>query len=617
MKKGLLIIGMVSIVLSAALPVWAAPRGTGGPRPFIPVDGQTASIVTSEDSIQTEQTGLAPNGDKLHSTIDFSLFFSNQDGIKNWKVEMVKGSDAQKLWSGDADHLPRTLTWNGNSDAGTLAPEGTYIAKLTVDYGANSFTAQSNSFILDVSPPSGSVTSNPEQFTPDSTETVQPVAISIVGSSAVAKMDSWSLDILDANGRAFRSYDGKWSHREVQWDGKSASGAWVAPGQSYIAEATLRDEFGNSAQVYAAIAVSNLPRAALRKTAPQTFSITPGSKGFSPTGDRVMDTMKLAVSYGPRGSVNSWKVEIVDSDQQVQKTFSGDGLNLAMTVIWDGRSDAGSLAAEGTYTARLSVDYGSAFNPGSTTSTPFVLDITPPTGFITLSDALFSPIEASPTITIGVNASSPVAKIDSWRMEIDDPENHLFKTFEAQWPTKSAVWDGKGFEGDLVLSAEDYPVVVKVRDEFGNVGELTSVVPVDILMLKTATGFRILSSRIFFKPYTADYQDVRPELAAQNMKRLADMATKLRKFSNYKITLVGHAVSVYWDNTARSAKEERDVLLPLSKARAEAVDKAMIDRGLNAARFTSKGVGDSDQLVPDSNLLDRWQNRRVAFFLDK
>jgi outer membrane protein OmpA-like peptidoglycan-associated protein len=246
-----------------------------------------------------------------------------------------------------------------------------------------------------------------------------------------------------------------------------------------------------------------------------------------------------------------------------------------------------------------------------------VLDITPPTGFITLSDALFSPIEASPTITIGVNASSPVAKIDSWRMEIDDPENHLFKTFEAQWPTKSAVWDGKGFEGDLVLSAEDYPVVVKVRDEFGNVGELTSVVPVDILMVKTATGFRILSSRIFFKPYTADYQDVRPELAAQNMKRLADMATKLRKFSNYKITLVGHAVSVYWDNTARSAKEERDVLLPLSKARAEAVDKAMIDRGLNAARFTSKGVGDSDQLVPDSNLLDRWQNRRVAFFLDK
>ena len=55
------------------------------------------------------------------------------------------------------------------------------------------------------------------------------------------------------------------------------------------------------------------------------------------------------------------------------------------------------------------------------------------------------------------------------------------------------------------MSAEDYPVLVKVRDEFGNVGGLKAVVPVDILVEKIATGFRILSSRIFFKPYTADY----------------------------------------------------------------------------------------------------------------
>ena len=94
-------------------------------------------------------------------------------------------------------------------------------------------------------------------------------------------------------------------------------------------------------------------------------------------------------------------------------------------------------------------------------------------------------------------------------MEIYDPDNHLFRTFTAKWPSQDAVWDGKGIRGDLVESAEDYPVVAKVRDEFGNVGELKSVVPVDILVEKTATGLRILSSRIFFKPYTADYQDVR------------------------------------------------------------------------------------------------------------
>jgi outer membrane protein OmpA-like peptidoglycan-associated protein len=45
--------------------------------------------------------------------------------------------------------------------------------------------------------------------------------------------------------------------------------------------------------------------------------------------------------------------------------------------------------------------------------------------------------------------------------------------------------------------------------------------------------------------------------------------------------------------------------------------KALVDRGLDSGMFTTEGVGASDQLVPDSNLNDRWQNRRVAFFLEK
>ncbi len=202
-------------------------------------------------------------------------------------------------------------------------------------------------------------------------------------------------------------------------------------------------------------------------------------------------------------------------------------------------------------------------------------------------------------------------------MEIYDPENHLFRTFEAKWPSKSAIWDGKGFNKDSVLSAEDYPVVVKVRDEFGNVGELKSSVPVDILVERTATGFRILSSRIFFKAYTADYTDVRPELAKLNVKRLTDMTAVLKRFPNYRIRLVGHAVMEYWDNTAQGTIEQRDVLLPLSKARAEAVKTALVANGLQSSMFTTEGVGASDQLVLDSNLADRWQNRRVAFFIDR
>ena len=573
---------------------------------------------TPGNSIQTEQTGLAPNGDKQHSTIEFSVFFGNRGLVRSWKVEMVTGNGTQKQWNGDALNLPSRLSWDGRSDAGALAPEGTYMAKLTVGYFLPKPTeVQSSSFILDISPPTGTLTFNPGQFVPEKDGTVQPITISINGRSPTARMDSWSLDILDQDGKAFRTFDGEWQTTTVQWDGKSGSGDWVAPAQPYIAQVTLRDEFGNSSRISSAVAVSALPQAAPQAAAPETFSVTPGSGGFSPTGDQIMDTMKIGLSYGPRESVSSWKLEILDSGRQVRKTFNGDGAKLPRLLSWDGKNDAGTLVQEGKYTARLSVEYGSAYKPGSTTSTPFVLDITPPTGSVTLSEALFSPMEASPTITLSVSASSRLAKIDSWRMEIYDPENHFFRSFDSKWPAASAVWDGKGFKGDLVQSAEDYPVVVKVRDEFGNVGELSAVVPVDILMEKTNTGYRILSSRIFFKAYTADYQDVTPELAAQNMRRLSDMAAKLTKFPDYRIRLVGHAVMIHWDNKALGTIEQRDELLPLSQARAEAVKSALVTKGLLSSTFTTSGVGASDQLVLDSNLSDRWQNRRVAFFLDK
>jgi outer membrane protein OmpA-like peptidoglycan-associated protein/flagellar hook assembly protein FlgD len=574
---------------------------------------------SSTNSIRTEQTGLAPAGDNQHATIDFSPVVSNAQDITSWKVEMVTLSGARRLWSGNSENVPATVTWDGRNDAGSLAPEGVYNARLTVMYYGVDTPAvvESNTFILDISPPTGSVSFNPGQFTADKNGNVNPVMVSIKGSSAVAHMESWSLDILDQDGKAFRSFYGDWSNPAVSWDGTSADGLWVSAGHPYIAEVTLLDEYGNAARVSSAITVEELPALAERPDAPETFAVTPATAGFSPTSESFMKVMKLTLSYGPRKSVRSWRLAVIDAAGQVRKNFTGDGSSLPPFISWDGKSDTGSLAPEGTYTSQLSVNYGSAFKPGTTASTSFVLDITPPTGFVTLSDPLFSPIEGSPTMTIRVDASSRLAKIDSWRMSVYDPENHLFRSFDAKWPSRSAIWDGKGYKGDAVLSAEDYRVLVRVRDEFGNVGLINAVVPVDILVEKIATGYRILSSRIFFKAYTADFTNVRPELAAQNAKRLTAMAAKLKKFPDYRIRLLGHAVMINWDNKALGAIEQRDVLLPLSKARAEAVKNALVGKGVDSLTFTTEGVGASDQIVPDSDLVDRWQNRRVAFFIEK
>ncbi len=202
-------------------------------------------------------------------------------------------------------------------------------------------------------------------------------------------------------------------------------------------------------------------------------------------------------------------------------------------------------------------------------------------------------------------------------MTIYDPAGSAFNSFSGTWPDNQVTWDGKGTKGDLVQSAVDYNAVASIRDEFGNVGQVKVTVPVDILVEKTATGFRILDSRIFFQEFTADYTAVSPDLAKQNVTRLDALAEKLKKFPGYKIQIVGHAVSIYWFDPELGKLEQQDILIPLSKARAEAVKKALVDRGIDSAVLTTDGVGASDQIVPDSDLANRWQNRRVALYIER
>lgn len=579
----------------------------------------------AESTIQAEKSGFSPAGAPGQNSIELSLLFGNAEAINTWKVDIASNGKVRKTWSGDAKYLPASLTWDGKEDAGSMSPEGTYTARLSIDYTVKyqPASAQSGGFVLDITPPSGRITAAPSQFTPSENGVQGPVTFTITASSPLAHMDSWSLDVLDQAGGLMKNWSGRFPSATATWDGSSLNGGVVTPASTYRATATVRDEYGNTAQLSSDIAVAALPeKAPLVVTPPAPLkpgqpAIAAQGVGFSPNGDTVADTMTFALGYGQSSSVVSWKVTIATPDAGTQKSFSGDASAMPATLQWDGKTDGGAPAPEGVYTATIAVDYGKALAPGSATSQSFILAVTPPTGTLSLSSPLFSPIESSNTISLKLSAVSKLAKIDSWTMDIYDPGGNVFKSFASKWPADTAVWDGKGASGELVQSAEDYPVVARIRDQFGNVGTVKAVVPVDILVEKTATGFRILASRIFFKAFTADYTDVAPALAQQNAARLDALGAKLKKFPGYKIRLVGHAVMIYWNDPARGKVEQESILVPLSRARAEAVKGALVDRGLDAARFTTEGVGASDQLVPDSNLKDRWENRRVALFLER
>jgi outer membrane protein OmpA-like peptidoglycan-associated protein len=74
---------------------------------------------------------------------------------------------------------------------------------------------------------------------------------------------------------------------------------------------------------------------------------------------------------------------------------------------------------------------------------------------------------------------------------------------------------------------------------------------------------------------------------------------------------------INWDDPNLGKGEQERILVPLSKARAAAIAKALAARGIDAKRMSIEGVGASKQVVPDSDTVNRWKNRRVEFYLEK
>jgi outer membrane protein OmpA-like peptidoglycan-associated protein len=92
------------------------------------------------------------------------------------------------------------------------------------------------------------------------------------------------------------------------------------------------------------------------------------------------------------------------------------------------------------------------------------------------------------------------------------------------------------------------------------------------------------------------------ELQPESRPVLKEIASTMKKYGDLKILIEGHT-----DNVGAAASN-----LTLSDARAAAVKAALVsDFGLDAARITTKGFGDTKPAAPNGSAVGRAQNRRV------
>jgi hypothetical protein len=607
-----------------SLPTPEAAEPEAAPAQSAPAVPESAPKVVPEASaVSADEEGFWPSETSRKAELGLSIRVGNADLVKAWRVEIVPEKDGSKpvrSFEGGSSDVPAALIWDGVSDSGGPAPEGSYAARLTVDYGDERERASTSSasFDLCLSPPEPALLARPSRLEPTPEGVKQPVAFEIGAKAVLAPIDSWSLDIIAPDGSTFRGFAGSWpaegSHDPIEWGGDSASGAFVEAGKRYAAVLTVEDIYGHGASAQISVAVADLPFVS------EKSSVQPWTSGFSPNGDGIMDGMDFSLSFGHRESLRSWAFDIVHAEKGVVRSFESEpGSQLPESLSWDGLDEAGTAAPEGRYVAVLRLDYGKAYSAATARSPVFTLSVTPPELKVSTTPELFSPGSDGPdsTLAFKLEAASPLARMADWRIEVIDPGDSVFARFNGTWPAGAVEWDGRGEDGSLVESAETYGVVARVRDEFGNVAQAEGKIDVDILVVKDGDRYRVAVTGIVFKGYTDDFEDLPAERVSQNMSTLDRLAEKFSKFPDYKIHLIGHAVMINWDDPNLGIPEQRAILLPLSKARADAIAKALAARGIDPKRMSTEGVGATRQLVPDSDLVNRWKNRRVEFYLEK
>jgi outer membrane protein OmpA-like peptidoglycan-associated protein len=316
--------------------------------------------------------------------------------------------------------------------------------------------------------------------------------------------------------------------------------------------------------------------------------------------------------------VANWAIDIDNQQGTGLRHITGNGLWAEPTYAWQGHGDDRRLLPDGTYSARLALEY---LNGLTAVSDPVnvILDATPPKLSVELSPQLFSPDETSmdKTLSISIGYKDLAPAVD-YSFKIADPMGAGFYEFKGTGvPAEPLKWDGRSASGELVQSAEDYPYTLTVQDEAGNTGTLTGKIPIDILVLREGNKLRIDVPTINFEPWSAKLimaeQD--PILYAQTQRAFDLLIPKLKKFPQHQIRIEGNAVRIYWFNDHLGQAEERGVLGPLSLARAETVRNVLIERGVAADRLSLAALGGMNPIVPFSDLVNRWKDRRVEFIL--
>ena len=587
------------------------PAGNSGQSNIVTFEIDTRDTPVS---VSSDLRAFSPNGDGAKDSISIIPQILEKDGVVSWKIEILNvgssGAGAGTATSVRAfegrGSVPASVNWNGRTFAGGVAPDGSYIAKLDVEYRAgNRPSALSMAFVLDTVPPQAEVSVPYTLFSPNGSGSRGTLPIRAVTEGN----DEWTAQISDSGNNTVRTWNwtGSTPAAALVWDGKDQAGNTVADG-TYNFALSSTDEAGNSTR-------KTINGITVDARVARVF-LTVSSQAIAPKTNQA-EAMRFNITATPNDGVSLWKLELKNENNTVIKTFpssAGGTGQLPSSVPWNGKDDR-EVVQEGRMTPVLTVNYTKG-DLVTSSAPPVTVDISGPILGFRSEPEYFSPdndgVEDELFISLSARDASPIA---GWSLEIRETEGtrQLFYKIEGRGsPSERIIWDGRSNKGELVQAATDYEYTYQASDTLGNSSSVSGKITTDVLVIRDGDMLRIQVPSITFRANHADFDGIPQERLDTNSRVLRRIAQILNRFRDYKITVEGHANPVLG-----TAAEETNELQPLSLARARAVLEQLVGYGVGRTRLSAVGRGGAMTLTNPRDPDNNWKNRRVEFLLIK
>jgi outer membrane protein OmpA-like peptidoglycan-associated protein len=249
-------------------------------------------------------------------------------------------------------------------------------------------------------------------------------------------------------------------------------------------------------------------------------------------------------------------------------------------------------------------------------------DNVPPRLALTVSPKEFSPSDGSNVLF--KLAASDNTGIESWRLEIANPDGKLVRVFESDGtPPSSISWDGKDDYYNQPVPPGIYRAILRADDTVGNVSntdpvtikatgpepqvkevvkEVIKEVPREIKVVEEERGLRVtLTSTVLFD---SGKYDLKPQASTA----LAEVADLLKQYPDNRVRIEGHTDSVGNDEYNQG----------LSEKRAQSVANYIVQKHqIDEKRLETVGLGESKPIAPNTTSSGRSQNRRVEIIILK